>query len=86
MAHAASFFDGKLDHLLRSRSEINLTAPLLSKAAHPFDHFTHAVWFKTKLAQHTPGYATFLFDQAEEQVFCADNILAHPFCFLVSQA
>ena len=86
MTHPASFFNGELEHLLRSRREINLPTPVLTKTAHPLYHLTNSFRFQPQFSQYPTGDTTLFLNEAEEQVLSADNILAHPFCFLVCQA
>jgi hypothetical protein len=45
----------------------------------------HPFRLQTQFSQHTSGNAAFLANQAKEQVFCTNVIVAHPLSFLVSQ-
>ena len=86
MPHAAGFIHGVLQNLLRPGRKVQLAATVLTRTGQPLDDLLHAVGFQAQLAQNASGDATFFADQAQEQVFGTNIVMAHALSFLVSQA
>jgi hypothetical protein len=86
MTHAPGFFNGMFKHLLGARRKVEPGAAGLPRAGQTFNNFVYPICFQAKLTQDTPGNTTFFSDQAEQQVFGANLIVAQAFGFLVRQA
>ncbi len=86
VAHAAGFFDGKLENLLGPRRQLNPAPGVPPDAGKPFDHFFDTRRIQTKLAQDATGNAAFLPDKSEQKVLGADVVVVHPLGLFMSQA
>ncbi len=86
MPHAPGFLDGKFQHLLDTRREVDLAAAVLTNAAQALCHFLDSLRFESQITQHAPGNPAFLLNQTQQQMLGADLRLTHPFRFLVRQA
>jgi hypothetical protein len=86
MAHALGFFESEFKDLLCARRKVDLSAAVLPGPGEPLHDFLHSTDLEAKLAQDAAGDPTLLANQAEEQVFCADIVVAHLLSFLVCEA
>jgi hypothetical protein len=86
MTHSPRFINRKFEHALGAGREFRLGAGCARGCArHPLHQFFHPPLVETKLAQNSARDATFLTDQAQEQMLGADVVMLKPFRFLLSQ-
>lgn len=87
MIQAASFIDGKLNHLLGTRSQTNLAQDdAISPANDVFNGAPNFVEFDAEVTQHFGSYALTFAHQTEQEMFRPNVIVLESLGFFLSEA